>query len=167
VASLVAAGVMLDETMVLWYARPSATYPTVEVRVADVCASVDDTVLLAGLVRGLVATALDDIAAGRQAAQVSDSLVMAAHGNAARSGPDGTLLDPRSGHARPAWDLVDELLRTVAPALDRHGDLDLVADGCERIRRQGTGAARQRAIHARTGDITAVLAAMAEQTAGG
>jgi carboxylate-amine ligase len=167
VASLVDSGVMLDASMVLWYARPSATYPTVEVRVADVCPTVGDTVLIAGLVRGLVATVSDDISAGRPALQTRDCLVKAAHWNAAHCGPDGMVLDLRSGRSRPGWDLVDELLRTIAPALDRHGDLDLIANECERVRRQGTGAARQRRMHARTGDIPAVLAALAEQTVGG
>ena len=33
---MVASGAMLDDSLVLWYARPSPAYPTIEVRVADV-----------------------------------------------------------------------------------------------------------------------------------
>ncbi|GIJ28472.1 hypothetical protein Vqi01_36340 [Micromonospora qiuiae] len=44
-------------------ARLSAKYPTVELRIGDVCPTVDDAVLVAALVRALVATALDDITA--------------------------------------------------------------------------------------------------------
>src|SRR3712207_8037646 len=47
----------LDQGMVYFDARLSATWPTVEVRVADVALRVDDAVLLTGLVRGLVETA--------------------------------------------------------------------------------------------------------------
>ncbi len=32
VADLVTSGIMIDDAMVYWYARPSVTYPTVEVR---------------------------------------------------------------------------------------------------------------------------------------
>jgi carboxylate-amine ligase len=165
VDALITTGVMLDDTMVYWYARPSATYPTVEVRVADVGATVDDAVLIAGLIRALVATVIDDIRAGLPAPQVRDCLVSAAHWQAAHNGLDGTLIDLRLGGARPAWDLVDELFATATPALLRHGDLHLVLAELTRLRRQGTGAARQRVIHRRAGDVQAVLAYLARQTA--
>jgi YbdK family carboxylate-amine ligase len=167
VQALVASGAMLDATMVLWYARPSATYPTVEVRVGDVCQTVDDTVLVAGLVRGLVATVIDDIAAGSPAPQVRDCVVKAAHWNAAHHGLDGTLLDLRRAQARPAWELVDELFAAVTPALIRHGDLDAVRGGLQRLRQCGTGAARQRLVLQRTGDVRAVLTDLAHRTVQG
>ena len=44
-------GAMLDDGMVYWDVRPSANFPTIEVRVADVPATVAETVLLAALVR--------------------------------------------------------------------------------------------------------------------
>jgi carboxylate-amine ligase len=167
VRALVDSGVMLDETMVLWHARPSARYPTVEVRVADVCPTVDDTVLVAGLVRGLVATAIDDIAAGRPAPRTRGHLLRAAHWNAAHAGLAATLTDPRTGRSRPGFDVVDELFGTVSPALHRHGDLSLVRRGLARLRAQGTGADRQRRLYARTRDVGAVLADLARQTADG
>ena len=46
------AGVVLDDGMVYWDVRPSAKFPTIEVRVADVPATVAETVLLATLIRG-------------------------------------------------------------------------------------------------------------------
>lgn len=167
VAVLVASGVMLDESLVLWHARPSAAYPTVEIRVADVCPTVDDTVLLTGLVRALVATAIDDIAAGRAAPPISDPLVRAAHWNAAHQGVDGTLLDLRRNRARPAWELVDELLGTVTAALARSGDLPEVETQLARVRADGTGATRQRRQFAGTGDLRSVLADLARRTADG
>ncbi|HEU5111123.1 MAG TPA: glutamate--cysteine ligase, partial [Micromonosporaceae bacterium] len=151
VAALVASGVMLDDSMVLWYARPSTAFPTVEVRVADVCLTVDDAVLVAGLVRALVAMAREDIAAGRPAPAVPDDLLEAAHWNAARTGLEGTLMDLRAERARPAWDVVDDLLAFAGPALSRHGDLDAVEAQLVRIRRDGTGAARQRRIRGAAG----------------
>jgi YbdK family carboxylate-amine ligase len=164
VAALVSSGIMIDDAMVYWYARPSATYPTVEIRVGDVCPTVQDTVLVAALVRALVATMIDDELAGAPTSPVRDCEVAAAHWRAAREGLDGALMDLRLGTLRPAWDLVDELMATVSPALLRHGDVELVVRQLARLRRHGTGATRQRDVHARTGDLRAVLADLAEQT---
>ena len=61
---MVASGVLLDAHMVYFDARLSDRYPTVEVRVADVCLDVADTMLIAGLVRALVETAAPEWAAG-------------------------------------------------------------------------------------------------------
>jgi carboxylate-amine ligase len=162
---MVESGAMLDPTMVLWYARPSSAYPTVEVRVADVCPTVADTVLLAGLIRALVATAIDDIAAGLSAPPVPDGLLRAAHWNAAHGGLGATLLDLRQGRSRPAWDLVDDLVAMVRPALRRHEDLSLVEAELARLRKEGNGADRQRRIYERTGDVRAVLSEAAAWTA--
>lgn len=164
VEQLITSGVMLDTGMVLWYARPSARYPTVEVRVADVVPTAGDAALVAGLVRALVATVVDDIRAGSPALRPRASLLDAAHWRAARDGLEGQLLDPVSGQLRLAWDLVDELLSFVAPVLIRDGDLEAVVSGVDRLRAEGSGAERQRRVHSRTGDIHDVLAYLADQT---
>ncbi|WP_435205750.1 carboxylate-amine ligase [Micromonospora sp. bgisy143] len=167
VDELIAAGIMLDAAMVYWYARPSSAYPTVEVRVGDVCPTVDDTVLVAALVRSLVATLADDVRAGVPAPGVRDCLVAAAHWRAAHDGLDGELIDLRAGGARPAWELVDDLMATIAPALLRHGDLGYVLAQLARLRRDGTGATRQRRVLDDTGDLRAVIDDLAAQTAAG
>ncbi|WBB68136.1 glutamate--cysteine ligase [Micromonospora sp. WMMD812] len=164
VDELIAAGVMLDAAMVYWYARPSASYPTVEIRVGDVCPTVDDAVLVAALARALVATVLDDARAGVPAAPVRDCLVSAAHWRAAHDGLDGELIDLRAGGARPAWALVDELFAMVTPALDRHGDLAYAIGQLSRLRREGTGATRQRRVLDRTDDLRAVVDHLAAAT---
>jgi len=160
VATLIASGEMLDRSMVLWHARPSAAFPTVEVRVTDVCAEVCDTVLVAALVRGLV----DTLADGPDEPEIPDVVLNAAHWNAARDGLRGTLLDARTGLARPAWDLVGDLVGLVLPALRRHGDLEVVTAGLDRIRREGTGAERQRRVFRQSGSVAVVLDYLAEAT---
>src|SRR4051794_14909466 len=57
---LQATGAALDEGMPYYDARVSRQFPTVGVRVADVCRPPEDAVLVAGLARGLVMTALAD-----------------------------------------------------------------------------------------------------------
>ncbi|MGI5240802.1 carboxylate-amine ligase [Dactylosporangium sp. CA-139066] len=166
VQELVDTGVMLDASMVLWWARPSSRYPTVEVRVGDVCPTADDTVLVAALVRGLVATAVADVAAGRPALRPPEHLLRAAHWNAAHAGLDGTLTDLRVREPRPAWQLVDELVARTGPALERHDDRETVRAGLAALRERGNGATRQRRVHAR-GGLPAVLDDLAAATTSG
>ncbi|MET8063400.1 glutamate--cysteine ligase, partial [Micromonospora sp. NPDC005313] len=146
IRQLIASGVMLDEGMLYWYARLSAKYPTVEIRIGDVCPSVDDAVLVAALVRALVATALTDIAAGRPAVNTDHHLLVAAHWRAAHDGLEGEGVDLTDGELRPAWELLDRLVDRLRPELERHGDLDRVTDLLGGLRRHGSGAARQRAV---------------------
>lgn len=160
VAALVASGELLDDSLILWYARPSASFPAVEVRVADVGSEASDAAMVAGLVRALV----DTMARGADEPRIPDVVLHAAHWNAARDGLAGTLLDARSGRARPAWDLVADLIDRVTPALRRHGDLDLVTTRLDRIHREGTGAARQRNVFDRSGSVAVVLDHLAEAT---
>ena len=90
-----------------WYARPSTRYPTVEVRVGDVCLTVADAVLIAALVRGLVTALLRDDRA--PAPHVPHWLLAAAHWRASRDGLAAKLFDPQTGTEQPAWTLVDRL----------------------------------------------------------
>ncbi|MFI7021797.1 glutamate--cysteine ligase [Micromonospora sp. NPDC049900] len=163
---LIGSGVMLDEGMLYWYARLSAKYPTVELRIGDVCPTVDDAVLVAGLVRALVATALDDIAAGRPPLPADHHLLVGAHWRAAHDGLEGEAVDLATGELRPAWDVLNQLVGRLGPALDRHGDLAEVTELLDRLREHGTGAARQRAVFARTGRLEDVVADVARQTRG-
>ena len=57
VADLVTSGVVRDASHLYWDARLSTRFPTIEVRIADVCPHLDDVVLQAGLARSLVRTA--------------------------------------------------------------------------------------------------------------
>ncbi|MFI6160926.1 MULTISPECIES: glutamate--cysteine ligase [unclassified Micromonospora] len=166
IRQLIASGVMLDEGMLYWYARLSAKYPTVELRIGDVCPSVDDAVLVAALVRALVATAMTDIAEGRPPIRTDHHLLVAAHWRAAHDGLEGAGVDLTDGELRPAWELLDALVERLAPALERHGDLAEVTDLLGGLRRHGTGAARQRAVFARTGSLVDVVRDVARQTRG-
>jgi len=84
VRRLIAQGAAIDERSVYFLARLSPRYPTVEVRVADVCLDADTAVLLAGLTRALVATALAEVRRGTPAAAPPARQVAAALANRAR-----------------------------------------------------------------------------------
>lgn len=165
-ADVLGSGVPLDAAMIYTDARPSHHYSTVEIRVTDVCADVDDAVLLAALCRGLVDTAAREYADGDPAPQVSVSALRLADWQASKAGIADQLLDPASLRPRPAREVIDALLRHVDDALAETGDEPLVRKGVERIFSRGTGASRQRVVYARTGDLTDVVADLARTTAG-
>jgi carboxylate-amine ligase len=151
-------GVMLDDGMVYWDVRPSANFPTVEVRVADVPATVAETVLYATLVRALVMTVLDEEDRGEPVPSVTAHALKAAYWKAARYGLDGELIDLTDDHAlRPAPALLDALVDRVKPALTDLGDDDMVATELARVLADGNGAVRQRRAWQRRHDVSDVV----------
>ncbi|MFI9011165.1 glutamate--cysteine ligase [Actinosynnema sp. NPDC053489] len=161
---LLAAGAAADRRMVYWDVRPSAHLPTVEVRIADVAATADEAVLLAALVRGLVATALADLRRGLRAAPVPAEVLRAATWRAARDGIGGMSLDVSSGRLVPARLLLDRLLHRVA---DHLGEPDLVRQLLSTLDGVGCGADRQRRAFARAGRMSDVLEQLASDTQAG
>ena len=167
VAELLGSGTILDEGMVYFDARLSAHYPTVEIRVADVCTDVRDAVLLAALARALVETMSGRWRAGEPVPAIRTGLLRVAAWRAARSGLSAELVDPRTGKPVPAWQLVSELVEQLEPVLRRCGDDQLVADGLARLRAQGTGADHQRRAFAARNSFEDVVADAAARTLAG
>ena len=96
VRRLIGQGAALDERSVYFLARLSPRYPTVEVRVADVCLDAGTAVLAAGLTRALVATALAEARQGTPVPAAPARQVAAALAAAARHGLAGA--GSRPGH---------------------------------------------------------------------
>ena|SRR5690606_19503405 len=165
VAAMVDTSVLLDEAMLYFDARLSQHYPTVEIRVADVCSRVEDTVLVAALSRALVETAASEWSAGRAAPEVSQTILRLATFQASRHGMSDTLLDPATGLPEPAWQVVDTLVDHVRPALEHYGDAERVTAALTAIREEGTGAARQLHAQERTGQFVDVVAQSVRETA--
>jgi carboxylate-amine ligase len=157
VSNLLATGTLLDDAMVYFDVRLSANYPTVEIRVADACTTVDDTVAIAALCRALVDTAAGEHAAGNPPQPLRIALLRAATWRAAKSGMTGDLVDLHALQPQPAWTVAGQLLTHVGPALTRNGDYQHVADTFDRLRTTGTGAERQRRAYARRSLLTDVL----------
>ena len=161
---LVDTGVPLDEGMAYFDARPSRNYPTLEIRVADVCLDPRDTVLVAALARGLVETGAREWAEGRPPDPVSVAVLRLAMWQAGRHGITGDLLDPRTHRPRPAREVVERLLEHVGPALRDTGDLVRVEKGIGRIFTVGTGSTTQRRIHDEEGRLDRAVVRLAELT---
>ncbi|MEV7617433.1 glutamate--cysteine ligase [Streptomyces sp. NPDC089799] len=165
VGALVKYRIVMDRRMVYWYARPNEHVPTLEIRVADSNADVDTVVLVAALVRGLAESLRAQVAEGDPPPEVPERWLLKAHELAAVHGLDGRGLDPVSGEEVPAGTLVDRLVARAAPGLEAAGDLALVEDLVRRLRCEGSGAARQRAVLERRGRLADVVDELARATA--
>jgi carboxylate-amine ligase len=142
VRELIDTGAARDRGMIYFDARLSANYPTVELRICDVCTEVEDAVLIAGLCRALVSS----VAADDRPQDTRPELLRAAAWRAARYGMARDLVDLRAApRLVPAWDLVDDFLDTISSGLDAHGDAASTRERLARLRERGTGAERQRA----------------------
>jgi carboxylate-amine ligase len=151
VGALLATGVIPDRHQVYWHARLSERYPTLEVRAPDVQLDVESAVTIAGIARGLVATALREARRGVRPLDPPGSILYAAGWHAARYGLTGQLVDPRHGTPAKAADVVGALLDRIGPALNALGDGERVAAGVRRLLHDGTGATRQRRAAAAAG----------------
>ncbi len=164
VDALVATGTVLDEAMVYFDARLSAKYPTVEIRVADVCLDPDSATLVAALARGLVETAAREWEAGEPAVEVPVDLRRTANWRAGRSGLEGDLLDPLTWKPAPAHDVVGSVVDHAREALMDAGDLDTVTELLGALWSRGNGATRQRRWAMETdGDLNAVSLRCADE----
>lgn len=157
-------GLLSDSSDAHWLARISSHLPTVEVRVADICHTVDEAVLQAGLTRALVRTSLHHIAEKRRAPEVSDTTASAALWTAARHGADGPALDPVTGDLVPAPQRLEQLFTHIELAATETGDLEHLRHLAHRVRTGGTGATRQRQAHS-SGGPAHLIDLLTQQTA--
>lgn len=144
VSDLVATGAALDRAMIYFDARLAERYPTVEVRVADVCLRAEDAVLVAVLTRALVETCAREAADGQPARPIRAEILRAAGWRAARSGLRGPLVHPASLTAVPAATAVQALLDHVEGVLSEQSERDWVAQAWSELLRRGCGAEEQR-----------------------
>lgn len=157
----------LDTGMVYFDARLSEHYPTLEIRVADVCLHADDAVLAAALARALVETEARNWRAGLPVPDQRVELLRLAAWRASRSGLDSVLLDPLTSLPQPAANVVTALSDHVRDALADAGDAGAVAELLSAVLKRGNGAAFQRGVYRETADLRSVATGAAALTAGG
>jgi carboxylate-amine ligase len=149
VGTLVATGSVGDATKIYWDVRPSARFETLEFRVTDVCLTVDEAVMIAGLVRALARTCYGQSVREEPHGPVRPELLRAAKWRAARYGLDAELIDVEEGESVAAHELVGRLLARLREALEEDGAWEEVGELVRATLRRGNGAARQRAAFAR------------------
>ena len=153
-------GAALDDGMIYFDARLSQKFPTIEIRVADVCTDLDDAVLVAALARGLVTT----VAADGSGEEWRSDLLRAMAWRASRFGIADRLVDPGTRELAPARDVVEALVGHSRDALEEAGDLELVTDLCERLFSRGNGAVQQRRVFEKTEALEEVVGDLVTRT---
>jgi carboxylate-amine ligase len=162
---LVDLGIATDATELLWELRPSMRYPTLEFRIADACADVDDALLYAALASSLVRTLAARVTAGAGPSDLSDPELRAARWRASRYGLGSTLWSPARAAVVPARTALDDLLAELRPDLEQHGEYGAVGDLLAAVRSRGTSAQRQRDAFAANGSLDDVARLLVRITA--
>lgn len=155
---MVATGALRDEGVIYFDARLSRTYPTVEIRVADVCLNAADTALLATLIRALVETAARRWQDDQPPSRHGVGLLRLATWKAGREGLDGQLIHPTTMEPAPAESVVHALFDHVRDALEDSGDLIPAQDALAELVKAGNGAHVQRELMAQTGSLRDIVA---------
>ncbi len=164
VRELVETGSVEDVTKVYWDVRLPAKTSTVEFRVADVCQTIDEAVMIAGLVRALARTCHEAAQRGELYPAARPEVVRAAGWRAARYGLEGELIDMAARRPVPARGLVEGLLGWVRPALEDAGDWEEVSALVRQTLDGGNGAVRQRRAFERSGRLEDVVDLLIEET---
>lgn len=163
VDTMVAAGAIKDASYLWWAIRPSDRHPTLELRIADSCTRLDDTLAIAALYRCLVRHLLLRPAFNRDLTAASRAIAAENLWRAQRYGIHGGLVDEASRSMRSVPSLLEDLVARLeedAQALGCAAELE----ACRAIAAQGTSADVQLAVYeearARAGGPAAGLAAV-------
>lgn len=167
VESLVATGGAMEANQIYWDMRLPQKLETVEIRVCDVCSSIDEAVMLAGLCRALVRTCHKGAEEEQPYPEVRPEILRAAHWVASRYGLGADLVDVEAGHLAPAKEVIEKLLAFTRRALEEHGDWKEVSVLVGDTLKRGNGAVRQCQVYERSGKLGDVVDALIEDTAKG
>jgi carboxylate-amine ligase len=142
VAVLVDAGIIEDATKLWWDVRPSAKYPTIEMRISDVCTRIEDALTVAAIFQSLIAMLFRRRLENQRWRGYAGMLISENRWRAQRYGVEGSLMDYGKGRLVPYAELVDEIIALVREDAVELGCLDAV-ERARDIVAGGTSADRQ------------------------
>jgi glutamate---cysteine ligase / carboxylate-amine ligase len=141
-AQLAQTGLCDDATKIWWDLRPSARFPTLELRICDVCTRLDDAIAIAALYQAILATLYRLRSQNQTWRHYRPTLVEENKWLAQRYGIHGELADFGALCRKPFGELAEELIALVEEEALRLGCLAEVRSVREILRR-GTSADRQ------------------------
>ncbi|HEY8521808.1 MAG TPA: carboxylate-amine ligase [Gammaproteobacteria bacterium] len=144
---LVDAGIIEDGSKIWWDLRPSARYPTLEVRIMDVCTDVEDALAIAALIVASLRMLYRLRCANQRWREYSALLIRENRWRAMRYSFDRGLLDLGRGRIIPFPQLLEELLELVREDAEALGCV-AEAEHARTILARGTSAHRQLACRA-------------------
>ena len=143
---LVGAGVIEDSSKLWWDLRPSERYPTLEMRISDLCTTLDDAICIAAIYRCWLRMLYRLRKNNQKWRQYSNMLIDENRWRAHRYGIDQGLIDFGVGKVVDYGQLLEEILGLIRE--------DAKALGCtrevnhaRRIIKRGTSAHRQIAVY--------------------
>lgn len=145
--ALVEAGVVEDGTKLWWDLRPSTRFPTMEVRIPDICTRLDDTMTVAALYICLLRMLWRLRSRNVSWRSYRTFLIDENRWRAQRYGLDEGLVDFGRGGIRPYAELLEEIIELTVEDAEALGCHDAIANARDILRR-GTSADRQLAVHA-------------------
>jgi glutamate---cysteine ligase / carboxylate-amine ligase len=162
--TLVRTNCIPDGSKIWWDVRPHHKYPTLEVRICDVCTRLDEAICVTAILQAIVAKIWklrrDNITFRVYPAD----LIEENKWRAVRYGLDGKLVDFGKEAEAPARDLIRELIEWfIDDVVDELGSRQEV-EYAFRILEEGTSADRQVATWRRTGDLHAVVDQLITET---
>lgn len=139
---LVSAGIIPDASKIWWDIRPSVRYPTIEMRISDICTRSSDAVTIAAIYKCLLHMLYRLRVSNQRWRTYAGLLVSENVWRAQRFGTTGSLMDFGKGQLVPFHELIDELVEFLRPDADELGCVAEV-EHARVIAREGTSAARQ------------------------
>lgn len=142
---LVNTGLIEDGSKLWWDVRPSVRFPTLEMRITDVCTSLADGVAIAAMYRCLLRMLWRLRRNNQRWRRYAAMLINENRWRAQRYGFDSGLVDFGKGAVVPYGDLLEELLALIREDAEHFGCVAEIAHAREILRR-GTSAHRQLAV---------------------
>jgi carboxylate-amine ligase len=143
---LVEAGIIEDASKLWWDIRPSARYPTLEMRVSDVCTRLDDAMTVAAFYLCLLGYMFRLRRRNQRWRVYSPFLISENMWRAQRYGVEGTLIDFGRGELVPFADLMEEAIEMLAQDATEFGVIEPIRH-MRTIAKEGTSAHRQLSVY--------------------
>jgi len=139
---IVSTGVIEDSTKIWWDLRPSARFPTLEMRITDTCTRLDDALMIAAIYRCLARMLWRLRRQNQRWRNYQRALIAENRWLAQRHGASGDMIDFGIGAAVPFCDLMGELMDLIGEDAEALG---CVADveRAKLVASTGTSADRQ------------------------
>ncbi len=165
VQALIRTGCIDNGKRIWWDIRPHPFFSTIEFRIFDMPATIDDTIAIAALCQALVAKLTWLNKNNLWAPMLSCHFIEENKWHAMRSGLDAEVIDFAQGRRLSMRDAISELLDFVDEVVDDLGsrqEMNYLRKLLEDPR--GTGADRQLAVYQETGSMDAVIQFLMQQT---
>ena len=167
VDTLMKTNCVASASKIWWDVRPSAKYPTLELRICDVCTRVDETICIAAIWQAILLKIYKMRRDNTTFRVYPQMLIEENKWRAMRFGLSGNLIDLGKQQEAPAGELIRELVTWfVDDVVDDLGSRKEV-EYALKIIEGGSSADRQLATYERTGDLNAVVDQLIAETAEG